>query len=164
MRCFHDLLRQKPSPLFILLGRSSIWMTSLTILLGLSGEDGSIMKLNAVSKLTLWSAVGDSLDAQDGCSADAPSTSCSQNSLSAKCRPCRTNRGFYINPASLVPGYLWPAGGNYRYFLGKQAHWFYVILGQYFADSVWIESRHRAGSWLSLDYRRADWCSDGWGL
>jgi hypothetical protein len=42
MRCFHDLLRQKPISLFILLGWSSISMASLTMrsMCWVSGEDG----------------------------------------------------------------------------------------------------------------------------
>jgi hypothetical protein len=75
------------------------------------------------------------LDVQDVWTADAPSTWCPRNGLSAQCRPRLTHKGSCIHPVFLVLSYLWPARGN-RIFLGRQAHWSDFVSGQHCANSV----------------------------
>ena len=53
------------------------------------------------------------MDVRDGCAADAPSTSCPWSGPSDQYRLCHIRMGYCIQPVSLVPGSLLPAGGNW---------------------------------------------------
>jgi hypothetical protein len=115
----------------------------------LSGEDGGIVKLNTVSQADAVFSHGWRVWMFKTCAADAPSTLCPGNRLSAQCRPCRTHRGFCIHPLSLVPRSLWPAGENQIfYWAAGTLIWCYAGTALCWFGS--IESRHRPGRRLSL--------------
>jgi hypothetical protein len=88
MRGFHDLLRQKPFSLFILLGWSSILIASLmmrSMYLGLVERMVVLCSWMRCPKLILCSARLTCPDVLDGYVAEAPSTWCPSNVPYAQC-------------------------------------------------------------------------------
>jgi hypothetical protein len=96
MRGYHDLLRQKPSSMFVLLGWSSISVASLMV---------RSIYLGLMERLAVWCswilcyAMADLSGCLDGYVAGGPSIWCHSNGPSAQCRPDRTHRRCFSTPS-----------------------------------------------------------------
>jgi hypothetical protein len=138
MSGFHDLLRQKPTILFILVRWSSILMASLTM--------WSMYWVLVARTEVLWNWIR--CPQSTLCSDMADLSGCSRQ----MCRWCSFNLASTERPVCqcrlcTLTGdsvYIWcpkfqvifDQPEETRYFLGRQAHWFDVVLGQHSAEAV----------------------------